>query len=202
MGAPTLQGGSALAHLDIDAARTLWRKAGERFAKALTLNPDRHEAAFSWGAALDGEAIVLAPLDLHAARDLWRQAGECYAQALAIKPEYHEANNNRAAALVHESQAIKDSVPDEANALLAEAERILLQAEIGAPGSAAYNLACVAALSGKVDDCISWLTASRTAKKLPTAYQLREDVDLALVRDTPEFSAWWVETFGRDEPIR
>jgi hypothetical protein len=38
-------------------------------------------------------------------------------------------------------------------------------------------------------------------KDLPGAAHMRKDQDFDPVRDTPEFVAWWRQTFGPDEPV-
>ncbi|PXX77026.1 TPR end-of-group domain-containing protein [Rivihabitans pingtungensis] len=193
------QEAQALAASDLPAARALWQQAGERYAQALEIKPDKHEAAYNWGSALTREAQALATSDLVATRALWQQAGECYAQALAIKPDLHEAANNWGAALLNEFHAIQHTHPDEAAALLNQAEALLLQAEAGQPGLAAYNLACIAALRHRPADAIRWLRICQTHGALLSEDHLRTDPDLDPIRDTPEFTAWWVEVFGRGD---
>ena len=189
----------ALAASDLPAARALWRQAGERYAQALEIKSDYHEAAYNWGSALTLEAQALAASDLSAARALWQQAGERYTQALAIKPELHEAANNWSIALLNEYHTIQHTHPDEAAALLSQAEALLLQAEAGQPGLAAYNLACIAALRHRPADAIHWLRTCQTHGALPSEDHLRTDAGLDPIRDTPEFTAWWVEVFGRGD---
>jgi tetratricopeptide (TPR) repeat protein len=82
----------ALAASDLAAARTLWQRAGEKYQQALTIKPDKYDAALNWGVALADEAQALAASDLPAARALWQQAGEKYQQALAIEPDDESAH--------------------------------------------------------------------------------------------------------------
>lgn len=137
--------------------------------------------------------------DLPAARALWQQAGKRYAQALKIKPDYHYAANNWGAALLHEYQAIHHAHPDEAAALLNQAEALLLPLEASQPGLAAYNLACLAALRQRPADAIRWLRTCQTHGALLSEEHFRTDPDLDPIRDTPEFTAWWAEVFGRGD---
>ena len=141
----------------------------------------------------------MAASDLPAARALWQQAGERYAQALEIKPDKHEAANNWSIALLHEFHAIQHTHPDEAAALLSQAEALLLPAEASQPGLAAYNLACIAALRQRPADAIHWLRSCQTHGTLLSEEHLRTDPDLDPIRDTPEFTAWWAEVFGRGD---
>jgi len=190
------QEAQALAASDLPAARALWRQAGERYAQGLEIKPDMHEAAYNWGLALYHEAQALEASDLLAARALWRQAGERYAQALAIKPDMHDAANNWSVALLHEHHAIHHEHPDEAVALLRQAKTLLQQAESQYPGKAAYNLACVAACQHHPADAIRWLRTCQAHGTLPTEDHLRTDPDLDPIRDTPEFTTWWAESFA------
>ncbi|MEN9986690.1 MAG: hypothetical protein RI925_2192, partial [Pseudomonadota bacterium] len=188
------QEAQALAASDLLAARALWRQAGERYAQALAINLDTHEVANNWGAALAQEAQALAASDLPAARALWRQAGERCAQALAIKPDKHEAANNWSIALLHEHHAIHHEHPDEAVALLRQAKTLLQQAESQYPDKAAYNLACIAALQHHPADAIRWLRTCQAHGTLLAEVHLRTDPDP--IRDTPEFTTWWAESFA------
>ena len=145
------------------------------------------------------EAQALAASDLSAARALWQQAGERYTQALAIKPELHEAANNWSIALLNEYHTIQHTHPDEAAALLSQAEALLLPAEASQPGLAAYNLACIAALRQRPADAIHWLRSCQTHGTLPSEEHFRTDSNLDPIRGTPEFTAWWAEVFGRGD---
>ncbi|AQR65635.1 hypothetical protein BXU06_11675 [Aquaspirillum sp. LM1] len=195
-GAALAQEAQALAASDLPAAQALWRQTGERYAQALAIKPDYHDAANNWGIALHHEAQALAASDLPAARAFWQQAGERYAQALAIKPDMHEAAYNWSVALLHEHHAIHHEHPDEAVALLRQAKTLLQQAESQYPGKAAYNLACVAACQHHPADAIRWLRTCQAHGTLPTEDHLRTDAALDPIRDTPEFTTWWAESFA------
>ena len=134
--------------------------------------------------------------DLPAARALWQQAGKRYAQALEIKPDKHETTNNWSIALLNEFHTIQHTHPDEAAALLSQAEALLLSLEANQPGRAVYHLACVAGLQHRPADAIRWLRTCQTHGALPSEDHLRTDAGLDPIRDTPEFTAWWAEVFG------
>ncbi|HEC91259.1 MAG TPA: hypothetical protein ENI55_06295, partial [Alphaproteobacteria bacterium] len=88
------------------AADKLFRAAGDKYAAALKIKPDTHEALNNWGNALLGQARTK---DGAAADKLFRAAGDKYAAALKIKPDTHEALSNWGNALL--GQAItKDGV--------------------------------------------------------------------------------------------
>jgi Tfp pilus assembly protein PilF/NAD-dependent SIR2 family protein deacetylase len=91
---------------DLTAARIKWYEAGEKYAQALSIKPDMHEALNNWGIALNKEAQALLSEDRGKAFEKWAEAGEKYAQALSIKPDMHEALNNWGIALNKEAQAL------------------------------------------------------------------------------------------------
>ena len=51
----------ALQSQDLPGARALWAKAGEKYAQALSIKADKHEAAKNWGSVLIREAGRLSP---------------------------------------------------------------------------------------------------------------------------------------------
>ncbi len=186
---------------DLPAARRLWAAAAERYAQALAIKPDKHDAAYNWGNALATEAPAVASTDLAEARRLWAAAAERYAQALAIKPDVHEAANNWCAMLSTQYHLLKPSAPDEAAPLLDQAEQLALRAESIRPGAATYNLACIRSLKGDLPAALEALRTTHTAGTLPDATHLRADPDLAPLRTDPAFQTWWRELFGADEPL-
>jgi lipoprotein NlpI len=68
-----------------------WALAYERYAAALAIKPDSHQALYNWGITLDDQAKTR---DGEQADRLWALAGEKYSAALEIKPDYDEALNN------------------------------------------------------------------------------------------------------------
>ncbi len=93
----------------------LFAAAGEKYAAALAIKPDFHEAHNNWGLALSNQALQKSGSE---ADLLFDEAGEKYAAALAIKPDYHTALNSWGNAL--SNQARQKSGP-EADALFLEA---------------------------------------------------------------------------------
>ena len=59
-----------------------------------------------------------------------------------------------------------------------------------APGEAAYNLACIHAMRGELDEMTQWLDRCHAAGKLPTREHIAADKDFDSVRETPQFKAW------------
>jgi len=110
---------------------------------------------------------------------LFAQAGEKYEAALRLKPDMHETLNNWGNAL---SDQAKQKTGEEADRLFAQAGEKLLRTESLTPGKGAYNLACLSALQGHIDECKKWLLKSIELGSLPSKQHLLEDLDLKRVR--------------------
>ena len=189
----------AIVESDLSLARHLFQQAGEKYGKSLEINPRSYKTLTNWGVLLNFEAKFIATDDLFTARDLWKKAGGRYAQALEIKPDDYVAKSNWGIALLLESRAISTRPPEEAQILLEHAKNHFQHAEALQPGSAAYNLACIAALRHRPADAIHWLRSCQTHGTLPSEEHFRTDSNLDSIRDTPEFTAWWAEVFGRGD---
>ena len=87
-------------------------------------------------------------------------------------------------------------VADKAAALLSQAEALLLQVEASQPGLAAYNLACLAALQHRPADAVRWLRTCQTHGTLESEEYLRANPCFDPIRNTPEFTTWWAESFA------
>jgi Plant specific mitochondrial import receptor subunit TOM20. len=170
-----------------EAADALFHAAGERYAQALAIKPSMHEALHSWANALSGQAKTKSG---EAADALFEAASEKYAEALSIKPDLHKALSNWGGNYLAWSLQ-KD--PSEAAAMLLQAEEKLLAGEAVAPGSASYNLACVAARRGDAPACENWLRRARDFGVLPDQEHLLADPDLASIRDQEWFQAFLAE---------
>ncbi len=189
---------------DLPAAQAKWAQAGEKYAQALDIKPDMHDAANNWGNALAAEAGALAGSgDLPAAQAKWAQAGEKFAQALGIKPGMHEAANNWGIGLLHEYQALrKTDKPEDARTAeqrLAQAQALLEKhAAMSEAGKqlVAYNLACCYSLQGRLSEALAQLEIDRVAAiNFPDPEHLKTDDDLASLRATPEYKAWFQQHF-------
>jgi len=84
-----------------EEADKLYKLAGESYAAALAIKPDKHEALNNWGVALSDQAKTRTGEE---ADRLYRLAGEKCAAALAIKPDKHEALNNWGVALAAQAK--------------------------------------------------------------------------------------------------
>ncbi|MGZ5456893.1 MAG: TPR end-of-group domain-containing protein [Thermoanaerobaculia bacterium] len=84
-----------------DTRDTRWESAYAKYAEALQIKPDMHEALYNWGNALWDQAKTKTGGEADAS---WQAAGEKYAAALAIKPDKHEALNNWGNALSDQAE--------------------------------------------------------------------------------------------------
>jgi tetratricopeptide (TPR) repeat protein len=118
---PTVWGnalsGQAKLNGSTPAADTLFSEAAAKYAEALRLKPDMHEAFYNWGNALFDQATLKGYTP--AAATLFAEAATKYAQAIRIKPDKHWAFNNWGNAL--EQQAKVQGNTPETDALFAEA---------------------------------------------------------------------------------
>lgn len=74
-----------------EKADALYSQAYEKYAAALQIKPDFHEALNNWGIALRSQANTKSNKEAEA---LYRQANEKYAAALKIKSDFYEALYN------------------------------------------------------------------------------------------------------------
>ena len=165
-----------------EEADALFARTGEKYAEAVRIKPDDHDTWNNWGTALLDQARTKSDAE---ADELFAQAGEKYAEAVRIKPDDHDAWNNWGNALLAQA---KTKTGAEADALFAQAGEKLKAAEQIHEGAGAYNLACVAALRGDIDQCRSWLEKSRAAGRLPSRQHLLDDDDLDSVRQEDWFA--------------
>ena len=100
-----------------EEADRLFEEAGRKFAEALRLKADDHEALSNWGAALSDQAKAKAGEE---ADRLLEEAGRKFAEVLRLKPDYHVALNNWGNAL---SDQAKTKAGREAERLFEEAGR-------------------------------------------------------------------------------
>ena len=106
----------------------LFAQAGEKYAAALVIKPDKHEALNNWGNAIAAQAKTKKGAE---ADGLFAQAGEKYAAALVIKPDKHDALYNWGVSL---SDQAKTKEGAEADGLFAQAGEKYAAALMIAPG--------------------------------------------------------------------
>jgi tetratricopeptide (TPR) repeat protein len=110
---------------------------------------------------------------------LFKKAGKIYQQALTANPEYYPALNAWGAALLAQAQM---KTGDDSGECFSQAEDVLHQAEVISPGSGSYNLACLAAIRGRNDECRKWLENGPRHGVIPQRLRLENDPDLKNVR--------------------
>ena len=172
--------GQAKTKAGADADR-LWVLVGEKYAAALAIKPDMHEALYNWGLLLDAQARTKSGAE---ADRLFSRAEEKYAAALAIKPDFHEAYNSWAEDLLSQAEGKSKEVTE---GLLRQAEERARKAESLAPGAATYNLACIEARKGNEDSCRAWLIKCKEFGTLPPREHLLQDPDLSSIRQRDWF---------------
>jgi Tfp pilus assembly protein PilF len=167
---------------DATTAEDLFKQAEAKFEAALRLKPDKHESLNNWGAALSERAKRAG--DATTAENLFKQAEAKYEAALRIKPDDHEVLNNWGLALVeHAKRGISEQ---QSTDLLDAAETKLKMAE-ALGNTQTYNLACLYAVLGRVDECRTTLERTEKAGTLPTGDHMEGDVDLKSLRGLPWF---------------
>jgi tetratricopeptide (TPR) repeat protein len=157
-------------------ADALFEKACAKYAEAVRIKADYPEAFYNWGTALSAQAKTKQGAE---ADGLFQKAYAKYAEAVRIKPDDHEAFYNWGTALLEQGRKKQGA---EADNLFGEAHARLGRAEEIRPGAGSYNLACVAALRGRGEECREWLTKARDTGALPSAEKLATDSDLDGVR--------------------
>ena len=120
-------------------ADALFAQAGEKYAEALRIKPDKHGALNNWGLALSDQAKTRSGAEAEA---LFERAGEKYAEALRIKPGYR---------------------------------------------SALFNMACLFALRGDIDNSLRWL--QKWAEGNPEAMKSKVETnsDFNDIRENEQF---------------
>jgi tetratricopeptide (TPR) repeat protein len=127
------------------------REAIVKFAAALEIRPDMHEAFFNWGGALMSIA------DLHEGHDreaLLSEAVEKHTKGIGIEPDDYEALYNLCNALSMLAYNYKGRQRTETlEAALEKAKRV----EDLKPGSGIYCMACIYALLGQEKNALASL---------------------------------------------
>ena len=83
-------------------------------------------------------------------------------------------------------------------AYFTQATDIFLQLEEHSPGKAAYNLACISAITQSPTDCHNWLQQSHITDNLPSHERIEKDTDLDPVHDEAWFVEFLDQAFGND----
>ncbi|MGB0844151.1 MAG: TPR end-of-group domain-containing protein [Alphaproteobacteria bacterium] len=158
-------------------AKALHEQAIEKYAKAIEIKPDDHQVFYNWGVALHDLAKQAIGDE---AKALHKQAIEKYAKAIEIKPDYHDAFCNWGITL---SSLAKLTQDDEAINLFEQAKAKFTSAK----DSGLYDLACLHALMGELQDAMACLVKSRSVADFPGKEHMLTDSDLDPLRELPEF---------------
>ena len=163
----------------------LFAEAGQKYAEAIRLKPDKHEAFNNWGSALSDQAKLKG--NTPESDRLFAEAGQKYAEAIRLKPDNHEAFDNWGSALSDQAK-LKGNTP-ESDRLFAEAGQKYAEAIRLKPGygPAFYNMACVAALRVDTTDALEYLRRWAAMDSSAVQLELDDDSDFDAIRDTPEF---------------
>ncbi|MEO1263912.1 MAG: SIR2 family protein, partial [Bacteroidota bacterium] len=150
-----------------EEAERLYAQAFEKFAEAVRIKPDKHEALNNWGTSLGNLAQAKGGEE---AERLYAQAFEKFAEAVRIKPDKHEALYNWGTSLGKLAQAKGGE----------EAERLYAQAfekfaEAVKAGGSSYNLACLYAIRGHKTEALSALNHSLSNNEILVDFVLADE---------------------------
>jgi tetratricopeptide (TPR) repeat protein len=162
-------------------ADRLFELAETKYQTALQVKPDHHGVLNNWGTALADQSMTKSG---EQADRLFELAITKYQVALQIKPDDYETLYNWGAALADQA---KRKNGQEADSLLEKAKDLLLDSEKLSKGNAAYNLACIFALTLKEEECQNWLRLAKESNKLPERRYLETDSDLDSFRNRDWF---------------
>ena len=165
-------------------ADRLFGEAYGKYADAVRIKPDNHEALNNWGNALTAQAKTKRGVE---ADRLFGEAYGKYADALKIKPDDHEKLNNWGIAL---SEQAKTKQGADADRLFSETRKKFMKARAIKVGPASYCLACLEALLRNAKESIHWLQDAMAAGEALTAKRIADETDFDSIRNDPQFSAF------------
>jgi tetratricopeptide (TPR) repeat protein len=169
-----------LAKLDDEQSREFYNQACKGFQKSIEINPDKQDALYNLGFALE-KLADMAGVD---AEKYYQDACTKYQRITEISPDDHDILDCLGVTLLKLAK-LKDG--QEKEKLYQEAEKVLLKAEAIKRGEGAYNLSCLFALRSNENKCQEWLKVGEEAKNLPDREHAMKDDDLASVRDKDWF---------------
>ena len=150
-----------------EAAR-LFEEAGQKYQVALTILASKYEVLNNWGNLLFEQA---ARSSNEKAQELFKAAAEKYQTAIAVKPDLREAFGNFGVLLIEQGKRASEGEAEQffvkANEMLSAAARI--------DPTATYNLACLAAVTGKENECRLNLELAEQNGALPSIEHLLAD---------------------------
>ena len=168
-------------------ADLLYNSAYQGFANIVKGDLLLGEALYHWGFAL-----------LHQGKTKPEEEGvKFYLEAISkftfcllVSPNHLGAAIDGGVAYMDLARIMEVSAEDELYEL---AKEFFDNADRIQKGSASYNLACIASVQGKPEDCLQALESSKQHGSLPNIEDVRKDVDLAHIKNT----AWFNEFLER-----
>ncbi len=119
------------------------------------------------------------------AQALYQAACEAFRAASAINSNNPRIMNDWGVALMEQAGLVTGEAGE---ALYEQAREKFLAAEALQPGIASYNLACIHSRRGEYEGCRKRLESARNHKSLPSLEHLKNDADLANVRQLKWFN--------------
>ena len=119
------------------------------------------------------------------AQALYQAACEAFRAASAINSNNPRIMNDWGVALMEQAVLVTGEAGE---ALYEQAREKFLAAEALQPGIASYNLACIHSRRGEYEGCRKRLESARNHKSLPSLEHLKNDADLANVRQLKWFN--------------
>lgn len=157
------------------------------FKKGLTVAPNDFNLLDNLSNTLSIHAQVLT-ISRIKKNELLHEAHDYALQARDSYPDNPNILTNLSVALINlATMAREDGHEDDFNSLIKEAHDYLTKAENITPGNGAYNLACIAALTDKKEECLTWLEKAYTLKKLPSCEEIQNENDFISLHDSEEF---------------
>ncbi|RKH29824.1 hypothetical protein D7X12_39410 [Corallococcus sicarius] len=169
----------------------LFAQGEQKFAEAVRLKPDMPEAFGAWGVSLCHRALGSLMGDTGKSDRLFAQGEQKFAEAVRLRPDRYQDLLAWSSVLSLRALLVLALLKkgEEAEHLFELARQKLEKAEGIKPGSAAYELACIAARTGHEQDCRAWLHRAREHGALPEVERLRSDARLGAVRKQQWFTA-------------
>jgi hypothetical protein len=119
------------------------------------------------------------------AQALYQAACEAFRAASAINSNNPKIMNDWGVALMKQAGLVTGEAGE---ALYEQAREKFLAAEALQPGIASYNLACIHSRRGEYEECRKRLESARNHKSLPSVEHLKNDADLAPIRQLKWFN--------------
>jgi putative membrane protein (TIGR04086 family) len=129
------------------------------------------------------------------AQALYQAACEAFRTASAINSNNPRILNDWGVALMEQAGLVTGEAGE---ALYEQAREKFLAAEALQPGIASYNLACIHSRRGEYEECRKRLGSARNHKSLPSLEHLKNDADLANVRQLKWFNKF-IKTIRADQ---